>query len=225
MSYKFLSYKLTKTSAACIGAVRPEFKQTRHVTEGWAQNEWEITIPNHLGTHMDAPNHHYDNGIKIADLEMDRFVYEKPYIVDVPKGFSELITVEDLKPFAEEIAKCDLLMLRTGHSKYHDTDEYTYAAKGPGLSSQAAEYINKNFENVKGVFCDFIMLAAYTDIEDGNKAHKWLLGEWSDHYCTIIEDATCEGLSNDTLVRVFALPIRYGEVDSAQVSVLAEIRD
>ena len=116
-------------------------------------------------------------------------------------------------------------MLRTGHSRYHDTDEEIYGAKGPGVGSDAAEYLNKNFPNIKGIIMDFISLATYTDPDDGNKAHKWLLGEWSGHYSTIIEDATLEGLDNDTLVRVFSLPIRYGEVDSCQVSVLAEIRD
>lgn len=225
MSYRFLSYKITTTSAVCPGAVRPVFRQTRHVTEGWAQNEWSITIPNHLGTHMDAPNHHYDDGVKIADLPMDRYVYEKPYIIDIPKGFNELITADELKPYEGKIRQCDLLMLRTGHSRYHDTDEEIYGAKGPGVGSDAAKYLNKNFPNMKGIMMDFISLATYTNPDDGNKAHKWLLGEWSDHYSTIIEDATLEGLDNESLVRVFSLPIRYGEVDSAQVSVLAEIRD
>lgn len=225
MSYKFLSYKLTMKSAICPGAERPVFKQTRHVTEGWAQNEWNITVPNHLGSHMDAPNHHYDEGIKIADLPMDRYVYEKPYLIDIPKGFHELITAEELMPYEKEIGQCDLLMLRTGHCRYHDTDEAVYGAKGPGVGSDAAEYLNKNFPNMKGLMIDFISLASYTDPEDGNKAHKWLLGEWSGHYSTIIEDTDLEGIDNDNLIRVFSLPIRYGEVDSCQVSVLAELRD
>lgn len=225
MKYQFLSYKLTPESAVCVGAVHPSFERTRNVAEGDFCNEWTITVPNHVGTHMDAPAHHYDSGDRIADLEMNRYVYERPFLIDIPKGNNELVMKEDLLPYAEQIAKCDLLMLRTGHSRYHDTDPEMYARTSPGVSSGAAEYINRNFKNVKGVIMDFISLTSYTHHEDGCIAHKWLLGEYSDHYSTIIEDANLEGLSNDTLVRVFSIPIRYSIVDSAQVSVLAEIRE
>ncbi|MGM9552912.1 MAG: cyclase family protein [Faecousia sp.] len=226
MHYQFLSYRLEPDSACCPGAVRAKFTQTRHVTEGWPQNEWNIEVPNHLGTHMDAPNHHYDAGLKIADLPMDRFVYEHPYIVEIEiKEFNELIPRSALEPYAEQIAKCDLLMLRTGFSKYHETEKEIYGGKAPGVSAEAAEYINKCFPNVKGVMMDIISLTSYTQQDDGNKAHKWLLGEWSDHFCTIIEDANLEGLENGKIGRVFCLPVRYACVDSAQVSVLAEILD
>ena len=222
--YKLLSYPISKNSTACPGARLVECTQTRATADGFDWNEWDYAIPNHLGTHYDAPNHHYDTGAKIADLPLEQFIFEKPFIIDVPKGFSEKITKADLEPYAEQIAKCDLLLLRTGFSKYYH-DKKTYGELNPGVGSDAAEYLNKNFYNLKAIMLDFISLNAYADVPDGTKAHKWLLGQWSDNQICIIEDAHFEDIENDTIDKIIALPLFIKELDSSQVTVLAITKD
>ncbi|MDR3355305.1 MAG: cyclase family protein [Synergistaceae bacterium] len=222
--YKLLSYPISKQATAWPGAKLIQTVQTRHVGEGSEWNEWEYVLPNHLGSHYDAPNHHFDGGMKIADLPLEQFIFEKPFILDVPKGFNEKITRSDLVPHEERIKRCDALLLRSGFSKYYNDPEI-YGKKGPAVGSDAAEYLNKTFPKLKAILLDFISLNTYTDVQDGVIAHKWLLGEWTDNYICIVEDMTMEGVENDTLEKIIALPLFIKEIDSAQVTILAFVKD
>ncbi len=218
--YRLLSYPISQNSAVWPGGKKVACQQIHHVEDGSEWNEWMYTLTNHLGTHYDAPNHHYNAGLKISDLPLERFVFEKPYILDIPKGPNEKITKDDLVPFAEKIQQCDALFLRTGFFKHHHEPEL-YCENGPGVGSDAAEYLVKHFLNLKVIVLDFLSLNAYSDIPDGMKAHKWLLGEWTDHFICIIEDAHFEDIENETLEKVIALPLLIEELDSAQVTVMA----
>ena len=232
MSYKLLSYPISKDSVAWPGACAPEMEQKVFVSKGAACNEWDYKLRNHVGTHMDAPNHHEENGLKIADLPLDRFIYDRPYIVDIPKGPSEFVLKEDLEPYAEQIAKADLLMIRTGQWKWHRDDPEAYSSKGAAVSSGAAEYLVKNFPNLKSVILDFISLCTYVDMKrtdgktpDGDIAHRWMLGRWTENFICIIEDADLSGIENETLEQVISMPLFVKGIDSAQVTVLAKLKD
>lgn len=222
--YKLLSYPISRHSTACPGATLLSVEKVHTAGEDCDWTEWKYTLPNHLGTHYDAPNHHFAQGKRIAELPLEQFIFEKPFIAEVPKQPNELITKEDLLPYAEQIAACDALLLRTGFSALYHNPEI-YGGQNPGVSSEAAKWLNQNFRDLKAVVLDFISLQAMANIPDGVIAHKWLLGQYSDNMICIIEDANLSGLSNDTLVRIFALPYFIDEIDSAQVTVLAEIKE
>ena len=232
MSYKLLSYPLSPDSPAWPGAFRPELEQKVFVSKGDACNEWNYKLRNHVGTHMDGPNHHLENGYKIADLPLDRFIYDKPYLVDIPKGESQMVTKADLEPYAEAISRADLLMIRTGQWKWHADDVERYCSKGAAVSAEAAEYLVKNFPNLKSVILDFISLCTYVDMKrtdgktpDEDIAHRWMLGKWTDNFICIIEDANLGGIENSSLEQVIALPLFIKGIDSAQVTVLAKLKD
>lgn len=232
MSYKLLSYPIGVDAPAWPGACRPEIEQKVFVSKGAACNEWNYKLRNHVGTHMDAPNHHLENGLKISQLPLERFIYDHPFIIDIPKGASEMITKEELEPYAEEIARADLLMLRTGQWKWHRDNVEDYARKGAAVSSGAAEYLVKNFKNLKSVILDFVSLCTYVDMNrtdgktpDGDIAHRWMLGKWTENFICIIEDADLSGIENGHIEQVISLPLFVEDIDSAQVSVLAKIID
>ncbi len=232
MSYKLLSYPISENSPAWPGACRPELSQQVFVSKGDACNEWDYKLRNHVGTHMDGPNHHLEDGLKIADLPLDRFIYEKPFILDIPKGKSEMILKEDLEKYEKEISEADLLMLRTGQSRIRKENPEAYGKEGAAVSSGAAEYLVKNFPNLKSVILDFISLCTYVDMKrtdglvpDGDIAHRWMLGKWTENFICIIEDADLSGIDNEHLEQVIALPLFIKKIDSAQVTVLAKLRD
>lgn len=50
-----------------------------------------------------------------------------------------------------------------------------------------------------------------SDTDDGNIAHKWLLGKWTDNFICIIEDADLSDVDADKLVKVVGLPAYYGK--------------
>ena len=225
MQYKLMSYKLTGDMPTWPGVDKIKTEQKGFVSKGDSCNEWQYTLRNHVGTHMDAPNHHMEDGYKIGDLPMDRFIYDKPLVLDIPKGFYEKITKADLEPYADKIAQCDLLIFRTGQYKFHKDDVKAYEEKGAAVSAEAAEYLVKNFKNIKSVMMDFVSLANPSDTQDGNIAHRWLLGKWTDNFICIIEDADLSDVDADKLVKVIGLPLIMENVDSCQVTIVGCYED
>ena len=99
----------------------------------------------HFGSHVDGPNHFNPDGIKVAQVPLDRFVYEHPVLLDVPKRHTELIRREELEPHEAAIAEADVLVLRTGWSKIRKSDPVRYAHEGPGVAPDACTYLIEGF--------------------------------------------------------------------------------
>ncbi len=225
MKYKLMSYKLRYGMPAWPNADKIITEQKGFVSKGDSCNEWTYHIRDHVGTHMDAPNHHQEDGAKIGDLPLERFFYDKPLVLDIPKGEYEKIWKADLEPYADKIAECDLLIFRTGQYKWHETDVEAYENKGAAVSAEAAEYLVKNFPKLKSIMMDFVSLANPSDTADGNIAHKWLLGKWTDNFIGIIEDADLSDVDADKLVKVIGLPLIVENIDSCQVTIVGCYED
>ena len=120
-------------------------------------------------------------------------------------------------------AKADCLILRTGLEALRKRDPQTYAARGCAFSINAAQYLLDHAPHLKAVGFDFISLASPSHPDPGVKAHQILLGMYSKHYICIIEDMALAHIDAYRLQRVIAMPLRVQGVDSAQVSILAEV--
>jgi kynurenine formamidase len=220
--YKLLSYTFTGSSPSWPGNPPLSIDQYSGISRGDTVNTYMVHFHNHCGTHLDAPNHYIADGLKISELPPSTFIYERPLLLDIPKGDREKIVDDDLRAYKDRIAQCDLLMFRTGFSKYRSTDPERYGAEGPALGSSCAEYLISNFENLKAVAVDFVSIASYRDQEDGNLTHRILLGGRKGHFICAIEDVNLSGVEGGALKRVFALPFLAEGIDSAPVTMVAE---
>ncbi len=119
--YIRLSYDLTVDTVLPMEGIPLKLRRASSIEKGEISNTFYFEVNNHAGSHIDAPNHFYQNGKRIADFDISSFVFQKPLVIDVPKQDSELITSVDLVPFCSRISNCDLLLLRTGFSHYRDS--------------------------------------------------------------------------------------------------------
>jgi kynurenine formamidase len=220
--YKLLSYILTGSTPAWPGNPPLSIDPYSGISRGDTANTSMVHFHNHCGTHFDAPNHYIADGPKINELPPSTFIYERPLLLDIPREDREKIGDADLQPYADRIARCDLLMIRTGFSKYRSADPGRYSAEGPALGSSGAEYLVSNFENLKAVAVDFVSIASYRDQEDGNLTHRILLGGRRGHFICAIEDVNLSCVDGRSLKRVFALPFLVEGIDSAPVTMVAE---
>ena len=188
-------------------------------------NTYNVTLFNHFGTHMDGPNHFNGQGRQLYELELSTFIFEKPLLVDIPKGRGELVEPEELMRFDEAIRAADLLLVRSGFSAMRASDNRAYSEEGPAISARAAELIVERYQNLKAVGMDWISLSSPLHLEDGIRAHQIMLGKTGAEPVLIIEDIDLSGLDPDTLETVFALPLFIEGIDSAPVTILAKIRD
>lgn len=193
------------------------------ISEGSRSNRFSIQITSHLGTHIDSPYHFNINGKRIVDFSVENYVFEKPLIINVNKNDEEFISRSDLVPYAEKIIRCDLLMLRTGFSKYRLTDSMRYARRNPGISRDAARYLVENFSNIRALAIDAISIEFEGNFAHEFQAHKILLGD-NAHPILLIEDVNLD-FDFSHLLRVIALPLFIEKVDGSPCTVIAEVKE
>jgi kynurenine formamidase len=233
--YKFISYPVTDSVPAWPGNPQLRLERQAQMSKGDVCNTCMISIFNHNGTHYDAPNHFISGGLQISKLPQDRFIFEHPILIDIPKTNCEKIMPCDLYPAADQISKCDLLMLRTGFSRYRGGDKADikrFEECSPAIASSCSQYLVSNFKNLKAVAVDFISIASFSDQEDGNLTHQILLGgsgslantdkNENGNFICAIEDVNMADINAEKLKRVFCLPLMVAGVDSAPVTMIAE---
>lgn len=223
--YQRLSYKMSEKAPGWPGNPTLKIEPYTRISKGDIVNESKVTMFNHFGSHMDGPKHFNDNGPRLGELPLERFIHHKPLLIDIPKTYCELIEVDDLRPFEGEIKEADLLMIRSGFSKMRVEQPEKYASEGPGVSSEASKYLMDNFPELKSIAMDWISLASFSNMEEGVLSHQYLLGKFHERYICIIEDLNFDGLDANKLQKVYSVPLFIEEIDSSPVTVIAELAD
>jgi arylformamidase len=218
-----LSYDIRVGDPGWPGNFTYEYEQVSSTARGDVANFGILHLLNHFGTHLDAPNHFNPDGIKIAEVPIERFVYERPVVIDVEKGDGELVTREELEAHAAELAAADLLILRSGWSRIRTADPERYANNGPGVTTAACEYLIDGFLGLKAVAMDWISLATPQRLDEGVPAHQVLCGVGrGDRYVIIIEDVDLSRLP-ERMSRIYAVPLFPELADSSPCTVVAEV--
>jgi arylformamidase len=219
--YIELSHRLGPSTPVAPGVPPPEFRQHYSIQRGDVSNLFVLKLSNHFGTHVDAPWHFVDSGLKISDFTIEECVFDQPLCLDLPMKEAGLITANHLKPYADQIARCDLLLLRTGYSAIRGTDPERYRSKGPGMSVEGASYLAANFPRLRALGLDTISLACMEHLEEGLEAHRVLLRGEGRRFL-IVEDMKLEpDLSR--LRSVIVLPLFIEGIDSSPCTVMGVI--
>lgn len=179
--------------------------------DGW--NASTLQIYSHAGTHMDAPLHFGVSDFSIDQFEVQDFVAEKAWVVDI-SGCADkyLITVEDLAEVAPHFQRGDSLLLKTNWHKKLGTDAYRNAL--PRISEELAVWCVENRVKILGV--EPPSVADVNDMEEVTLIHRILLGK------VIIVEGLCN-LDKITRhsVKLIALPLKIKGGDGAPCRVIA----
>ncbi|MDY4594208.1 MAG: cyclase family protein [[Pasteurella] aerogenes] len=224
MNYRLISYPLDAKDPGFPGEPTLCCEKHTSIDKGDCYNSSVIHLFNHFGTHFDAPKHFNQSGLSITELPLNRFIYERPLLVDIPKPLGSLIEPQDLEPFLYRIKQADCLLIRTGMEKMRSENPTQYAENGVAVSIQAAQYLIENASHLNAIGFDFISLASPAHPTHGVKAHQIMLGMYQPDFICVIEDMKLSELNADSLIRVLAMPLLVNGVDSSQVTVLAEER-
>ena len=80
----------------------------------------------------------------------------------------------------------------------------------------------ENFPDLKTIGLDSLSLGSVCN-DYATEAHHWLLGYYTDHFVTVIEDMMLSPLEGKTVKSITVAPIRALDVDSAPVTIIAEV--
>lgn len=219
-----LSHEIRENGPGWPGNPRYSWEQAMSIEGGDIANLGILHLCDHFGSHLDAPNHFNDDGRKIADVPLDRFIYERPRLIDVPKGARELVTRAELEAHDDVVREADVLLIRTGWSeKMRAADPEQYPSEGPGVSPEACEYLIEQ-PQLRAIALDVVSLAAYRHLDpEGILAHQILCGVGrDDRYVIIIEDVDLSRYP-DGASRLYAIPLFAERADSSPCTIFAEV--
>jgi arylformamidase len=146
-----ISRTLTNDFAEWPGDEPFHYRLTAEIVKGAAVNLGAVGMSVHNGTHADAPFHFDSSGDTIEKASLDVYL-GRATVVDLAQGFSRskdkhLITLEDLRPHAEDIAATSRLLVKTGRW----SDSSVFPDRIPVIAADVPAWLQKNGVKLLGV--------------------------------------------------------------------------
>lgn len=145
-----LTLEISSKLPSFPGSPRPQFIP-------WADKRSDgynlemIFFSSHSGTHLDAPYHFIEKGLKIDQIPLNRVITDA-LLCDIRRGPDVPITRSDIVGFEEKNGKISpgsALIFRTGWSA--NLTRRNYFTRNPGLSATAAKYLLKRKVGLIGI--------------------------------------------------------------------------
>ncbi|MGI0027196.1 MAG: cyclase family protein [Nitrosopumilaceae archaeon] len=145
-----LTLEISANLPSFPGSPQPQFIS-------WATNKDDgynlelIFLSSHSGTHIDAPFHFIENGLKIDKIPLRKLVTDA-VLCKIKKGAGQVITKQDIIKFESKHGKLQpnsTLIFATGWHK--NLLKKHYFTKNPGVSISAAKYLVKKKISLVGI--------------------------------------------------------------------------
>jgi arylformamidase len=127
------------------------YRLTREIGKGATVNLGAVTMSVHNGTHADARFHFDSKGGSIDKAPLDIYL-GRATVVDLAASFlkskeKHLITTEDLRPHAEDIAATSRLLVKTGRW----TNSTVFPNQIPVIAADVPAWLQKNGVKLLGL--------------------------------------------------------------------------
>ncbi len=127
------------------------YRLTTEIPKGQTVNLGAITMSVHNGTHADARFHFDPKGESIEKAPLDVYL-GRATVIDLAQSFFQskgkhLITTEDLRPHAEDIAATSRLLVKTGRW----SDSTVFPDQIPVIAADVPAWLQKNGVRLIGV--------------------------------------------------------------------------
>jgi arylformamidase len=127
------------------------YRLTKEIAKGATVNLGAVTMSIHNGTHSDARFHFDSKGASIEKAPLEVYL-GRATVVDLAQSFSQsrekhLITLEDLRLHAEDIAATSRLLVKTGRW----TDSTVFPDQIPVIAADVPAWLQKNGVKLLGL--------------------------------------------------------------------------
>lgn len=213
---RYLSYPLSENTPLYGNGTCIELAQVQQQRLGDSCNTMKWTIPNHAGTHIDAPRHFSETGRTITDYSPEFWIFHRVELVDISHTVEDgqLIEPALLPRFIHE--NPELLLIKTGYGKYRGTSRYTLTP--PGISENLAFWLKERYPSIRCIGVDLISISSYARREDGRKAHHAFLSQEKGSPILLIEDMDLS--LDEKLKQVIVSPVLVDQADGSPCMVL-----
>lgn len=222
LKYVWLSYSLSEKTPAYGGGQGLRVEPVKSIAKGDSCNTAIWHLPNHIGTHVDAPKHFYETGKGIDAYKPGFWLFDQVCVVTVHlEAIPMMICPEHVIPFIK--GEPDMILIKTGMGRFRG--QSTYWEANPGLNPGLGRILRDCYPSLRAVGVDFISISSWGDRIAGREAHREFLNPaYSGAQIVLIEDMDLSPLINNIRVnKVIALPLRVENGDGAPCSVIAEV--
>ncbi|NQT57737.1 MAG: cyclase family protein [Bacteroidetes bacterium] len=222
MKYIRISYDICEKTPRPKGLNKVIISQKQDISKGDISNVYQICFSNHVGTHIDGPNHFNNSKQPINSFGIGSFIFNNPVFLDIPKTYGQLITKKDLYLNESVIITADILLLRTGFSRIRKQDVSRYEQDSPGISSEVAKYLmEEKFKQLEAIAIDTLSFASPRHLDEGIKAHQIFMND-AEHNVFLIEDLNLD-FNYNIVKKIFVIPLFIKGFDSSQCTVFCEL--
>ena len=182
------------------------YRLTRELAKGQSVNLGAVTMSVHNGTHADARFHFDKKGESVDKAPLDIYL-GRATVVDLAQTFfrskeKHLITTEDLKPHAEEVAATSRLLVKTGRW----SDSTIFPNQIPVIAADVPAWLQKNGVKLLG-----LDLPSMDDIDSKSLQHHHAL---SSAGIAIVESLDLSAVTLG-IYNFAALPLKIAGADGA----------
>ena len=146
-----ISRTLSNDFAAWPGDEPFHYRLTKEIAKGATVNLGAVTMSIHNGTHADARFHFDSKGASIEKAPLEVYL-GRTTVVDLAQSFSQsrekhLITLEDLRLHAEDIAATSRLLVKTDRW----SDSTVFPEQIPVIAADVPAWLQKNGVKLLGL--------------------------------------------------------------------------
>ncbi len=207
-----LTLEISNKLPSFPGSPRPQFiSWADRKTDGY--NLEMLFLSSHTGTHLDAPYHFVQKGLKIDRIPLSRLM-TKAFLCKTSKGSGGQITRQDIQAFKEEVGTLppnSSVIFKTGWSR--NVKRRDYFTRNPGLSPGAARQLARMGPVLVGIDSPSIdpgTDAAFT-------SHHVLLGS----NILVLENLCNLDRIKDASFRLIVMPLKLKGATGSPVRALA----
>lgn len=172
-----------------------------------------IFFSSHSGTHLDAPYHFVENGLRIDKIPLNKLI-TNALVCRVKKGPNEQITRKDIVDFEVRngtISPNLAVVFETGWSK--NITKKNYFTRNPGLSAAAAKYLLEKKVTLVGIDSPSIDMGKDSKFS----VHHILLK----HGVLILENLCNLGKIPNSYFKLIVLPLKLKGATGSPVRAVA----
>jgi kynurenine formamidase len=220
-AWTYLSHSLSKKTPMYGGREGVQITETSCICHGDSANSLHLALPNHVGTHVDAPRHFFDAGACVDDYSPDFWFFESPLLIDCPKGLDGLIEPSDIDLERIRNSAPDCIFFRTGFEQRRA--ERSFWENNPGVSPELGVWLKKELPSVRLIGLDVISVNRWQDRPTGRIAHKNLLGTDHGAPILIIEDMKLSHVDSE-IERAVVSPLLIEKADGGPCTVMVSLK-
>ncbi|MBC8052950.1 MAG: cyclase family protein [Sphingobacteriaceae bacterium] len=214
--YVYLSYFMDGKTPLYGGSTGILTEPDREISKGDTANTKKLSLGNHSGTHIDFPNHFFENGKKSHEYDASFWIFAYPHVVELASNMDDIIMLSD-ELLSTVPLETDFLIIKTGFGIYRNDERYWQ--NNPGLHPDLADGIRRRCKGIRAVGIDIISITGYQNRPLGRLAHKAFLGE---NPILLVEDMDLS-LLNSQPAEIYCFPIMVSELDGAPVTIVAKL--